>query len=78
MLLSVNGISKSFEDRAVLSDVSFDIEEGEVVGFLGPNGAGKTTIFNLLTNVYPPEKRQRSKSSLACLPPTPARCISTG
>lgn len=63
MLLSVNGISKSFEDRAVLSDVSFDIEEGEVVGFLGPNGA---------------EKRQRSKSSLACLPPTPARCISTG
>ena len=34
MLLSVNRISKSFEDRAVLSDVSFDIGEGEIVGYL--------------------------------------------
>lgn len=63
MLLSVNRISKSFEDRAVLSDVSFDIGEGEIVGFLGRTARGK---------------RPRSKSSSVCSRPTPARYTSTG
>jgi lipopolysaccharide export system ATP-binding protein len=43
--LSVQNISKSYSGRAVVSDVSFSVKSGEVVGLLGPNGAGKTTCF---------------------------------
>ncbi|MFX5210821.1 ATP-binding cassette domain-containing protein, partial [Acinetobacter baumannii] len=37
-----------------VSDVSFEVERGEVFTIIGPNGAGKTTIFNLISLIYPP------------------------
>ena len=43
--LNVTNISKSYSGRAVISDVSFFVQSGEVVGLIGPNGAGKTTCF---------------------------------
>jgi lipopolysaccharide export system ATP-binding protein len=43
--LSVVSIAKSYDRRAVLTDVSLGVDRGEVVGLLGPNGAGKTTCF---------------------------------
>jgi branched-chain amino acid transport system ATP-binding protein len=46
--LRVEGVSKTFGGISALSDVSFDVAEGEVLGFLGPNGAGKTTLFDVL------------------------------
>ncbi|MFP3867135.1 MAG: ABC transporter ATP-binding protein [Desulfobacteraceae bacterium] len=49
--LELMGISKSFQGRHVLSDVSLTVGEGEIVGIIGPNGAGKTTLFNLITGV---------------------------
>ena len=44
-MLSANHLSKSYAKRPVVKDVSFSVNEGEVVGLLGPNGAGKTTCF---------------------------------
>ena len=38
-------LSKTYNKRKVVKDVSFDVDRGEIVGLLGPNGAGKTTSF---------------------------------
>src|SRR2546423_995244 len=52
-LLTVNGVSKHFQQRCVLSDVSFSVRRGEVLGLIGPNGAGKTTLFECLAGLMP-------------------------
>lgn len=54
-LLSVRDLSLSFGGVRALSDLSFDVEEGEILSIIGPNGAGKTTIFNLLSRLYEPD-----------------------
>lgn len=53
-ILSVNKLSKSFGGLMAVSNVSMELEQGELVGLIGPNGAGKTTVFNLLTGMYQP------------------------
>ncbi len=53
-LLEATGLGITFGGLRAVSDVNFDIKEGELVGLIGPNGAGKTTFFNLLTGVYKP------------------------
>lgn len=52
-ILSVQGLSKAFGALRVAENISFDVDEGEILGIIGPNGAGKTTIFALLAGNLP-------------------------
>ena len=54
-LLSLREVTKIFGGLVAVNGVSFDVEEGSIVGLIGPNGAGKTTVFNLITGNYVPD-----------------------
>ena len=47
--LRANGLQKKYAKRPVVSDISVEVNQGEIVGLLGPNGAGKTTTFRMIT-----------------------------
>lgn len=53
-LLLVDHITKNFGGITAVSNVTIEVNQGELVGLIGPNGAGKTTLFNVLTGVYEP------------------------
>ena len=55
-LIEVRNVSKQFGGLAALTDVSFVLNKGEILGLIGPNGAGKTTMFNVINGFYPPTK----------------------
>jgi branched-chain amino acid transport system ATP-binding protein len=54
-MLSVHGVSKSFGGLRAVSDLSFDVRRGEILGLLGPNGSGKTTVMNLVSGALAPD-----------------------
>ena len=52
-ILELAGVSKRFGGLLAVSNVSFSIDQGEIISMIGPNGAGKTTAFNCVTGLYP-------------------------
>lgn len=50
-MIKCKNVAKSFDDKAVLKGISFDITEGQIFGLLGPSGAGKTTLIKILTGL---------------------------
>lgn len=58
MILRAEKVSKSFSHLTVLSELSFDVREGELKSIIGPNGAGKTTLFNVISGrLFPDDGR---------------------
>ena len=59
-MIAVEGVTKHFGAFTAISDVSFTVESGEIVGLLGPNGAGKSTTMRILAGVFPPSSGRAS------------------
>lgn len=54
-IIEVKNISKRFNDKLVLDNISYEVKEGEIFGFIGPNGAGKSTLINIMTSLLTPD-----------------------
>src|ERR1043165_5517142 len=54
--IEVEGLSKSFDGREVVHDLSMQVKRGTIYGFLGPNGSGKTTTIRMLCGLLTPDK----------------------
>jgi lipopolysaccharide export system ATP-binding protein len=54
-VLEAHNLAKVYKRREVVSDVSFEVKRGDIVGILGPNGAGKTTTFNMIVGIVRPD-----------------------
>lgn len=67
-LLELRNVSLSFGGIVALDDVSFSVQQGQIIGLIGPNGAGKTSLFNVISRFYIPqagEVRFRGRNLLA-------------
>lgn len=53
-MLEVRNLTKRFGSLVAVSDVSFEVREGEILGLIGPNGSGKSTTFNVIAGLYAP------------------------
>ena len=53
-MLEVQGLVKRFGGFTAVNNVSFKVEQGEILGLIGPNGSGKSTIFNMLSGTFQP------------------------
>jgi branched-chain amino acid transport system ATP-binding protein len=76
-LLDAREVTMSFGGLTALKDVSFQLNEGEIIGLIGPNGAGKTTLFNCLTGLYSPTSGTVALHGRS-LPRDPARVTERG
>ncbi|MCC8371001.1 MAG: energy-dependent translational throttle protein EttA [Rickettsia endosymbiont of Stiretrus anchorago] len=56
LVIEAEHIAKKYNDKTLLSDFSFKVPRGAIVGIIGPNGAGKTTLFNIITGKVEPDK----------------------
>lgn len=65
--IEIRNISKNYGDVKALSDVSLQVEQGELYGLIGPDGAGKSTLFHLLTTLMLPDEGTASVEGLDCV-----------
>ena len=57
-MIQVKNVTKKYGATIAVNDISFDVKDGEIVGFLGPNGAGKSTTMNMITGFIEPTNGQ--------------------
>src|SRR5215471_9918998 len=77
-LLDVRDVAVRFGGIVALDGVSFDLEEGQILGLIGPNGAGKTTLFNCLSRLYTPNRGEIRFDGLSLLDRPPHRIAELG
>jgi branched-chain amino acid transport system ATP-binding protein len=77
-LLGVRDVTLKFGGVTALSDVSFDVREGELFAVIGPNGAGKTSIFNVINGVYRPQQGSVRLGDQELVGTPPARTAALG
>ena len=77
-LLEVRDVTRRFGGIVALDEVSFDVDEGEIVGLIGPNGAGKTTAFNVITRLYTPNSGELLFEGESLLGTPPHRVVRRG
>jgi len=78
VLLEVEDITISFHGLVALDSVSFDVEEGEIMGLIGPNGSGKTTLVNCISNLYKPKRGRILFNGKDLIGKRPCKIISLG
>jgi branched-chain amino acid transport system ATP-binding protein len=78
VLLEVQNVSKSFGGVAANVDISFDVQEGEILGLIGPNGAGKTSLFNSISGEVTPDKGEIRLSGQRVSGTGPLACARAG
>jgi ABC-2 type transport system ATP-binding protein len=73
-MIEVENLTKYYGPYPAIRDVSFKVDEGEVVAFLGPNGAGKTTTMRILTSFSAPTSGKAPSPASTCgtIPSAPA------
>src|ERR1700756_3444876 len=77
-LLEVSKVVVRFGGIVALDGVSFDLDEGQIVGLIGPNGAGKTTLFNCVSRLYTPNEGDLQLSGRSILSLGPHRVAALG
>jgi branched-chain amino acid transport system ATP-binding protein len=77
-LLEIEDLTKSFGGVKAVLELSFTVNEREIVGLIGPNGAGKSTVFNLINGVYPPDRGRVKFAGVDITGQTPYRIARCG
>jgi branched-chain amino acid transport system ATP-binding protein len=77
-LLAVRDVTMRFGGIVALDAVSFDMQEGQIVGLIGPNGAGKTTLFNCVSRLYTPNHGDLLFRGTSIIRSTPHRVAALG
>lgn len=77
-VLEVKGVSKNFYSTHALTEVSFDLEKGEVLALAGENGAGKSTMMNILLGSFPPSKGSMTLNGEPYEPKNPSDALAKG
>ena len=55
IILELEHVSKSYNTKKIIDNISFSVDQGEIFGLLGPNGAGKTTTLRMMLDIIKPE-----------------------
>jgi branched-chain amino acid transport system ATP-binding protein len=78
VLLQVDGLSKHFGGLYALNELTFSVDEHEIVSVIGPNGAGKSTVFNVITALYHPDGGEISFRGESIVGRAPSQIVRLG